>query len=195
MPPKVREYIRPNAGAGTVIDVNDVDNELTITLNGDLLAHLTGPLGEMDRFNKNITPLLRDGVNILVFSLVNFASTGGWNPASLDASVSIGEETINLSQPATVGQSAPQGLYYQAVFYLTKGKMEPAVTTGEPTTWKMVAVGGAGNKYMTGTTSPESGLFLCTNCKNQIIPIAKGDTFPPCASCKAGPEWQLIVSA
>jgi len=27
------------------------------------------------------------------------------------------------------------------------------------------------------------------------IPIAKGESFPPCASCNTGPEWQLIVSA
>lgn len=79
---------------------------------------------------------------------------------------------------------------------LSKGETFPPCATCGSATWMMVAVAGeAGKKYGTGEDSPESGLFLCTNCKNQIIPIAKGDNFPPCASCKTGPEWQLIVSA
>ena len=118
----VEGYIRSNAGSGTIIDVNNVDNELTITLNGDLVTQLTGPAGEMDRFNKNITGILKDGINVLVFSLVNFSGEG-WNPASLNASVSIGGERINLNQASATDPSqpgAPQGLYYQAVFVLTK---------------------------------------------------------------------------
>ena len=113
----VEEYRRENAGNGTVVDVNDVDNELTITLNGDLVTHITGPGGEADRFNKNITSMLEDGVNVLIFDLVNYASSGA-NPASLNASISIGAERINLNQHS--GSGAPQGLYYQAVFVLTK---------------------------------------------------------------------------
>ena len=74
-------------------------------------------------------------------------------------------------------------------------RFPPCVTCGSAT-WMMVAVAGeAGRKYRTGTDSPESGLFLCTACKKQIIPISKGDNFPPCASCHAGPEWQIIVYA
>lgn len=53
----VEEYRRENAGNGTVIDVNDVDNELTITLNGDLVTQIKGPAGDADRYNKNITSM------------------------------------------------------------------------------------------------------------------------------------------
>jgi len=79
---------------------------------------------------------------------------------------------------------------------LSKDKRFPPCETCGAATWMMVAVAGeADRKYRTGTDSPESGLFICTACKKQIIPIAKGDNFPPCASCRRGPEWQIIVYA
>ena len=53
---------------------------------------------------------------------MNFAG-GDWNPASLKASVSVGSDKINLNQASATDPSqgsAPQGLYYQAIFILIK---------------------------------------------------------------------------
>jgi len=50
------------------------------------------------------------------------------------------------------------------------------------------------SRFRTGDVNPESGLFICTGC-GEIIPLSKGERFPPCASCKEGTDWQLIVSA
>ncbi|MDH5770824.1 MAG: hypothetical protein OEZ25_06025 [Candidatus Bathyarchaeota archaeon] len=100
----------------------------------------------------------------------------------------------------TTGQTNPEsGLYLctgcDEIISLSKDERFPPCA-GESATWMMVAVAGkAGEKYRTGVNSPLSGLFVCTNCKNQIIPIAKDDNFPPCPSCKAAVNWQLIVSA
>lgn len=79
---------------------------------------------------------------------------------------------------------------------LSKDETFPPCSGGSAT-WMSVAIAGeAGQKYGIGGNSPESGLFLCTNCMKQIIPIAKGDNFPPCATCQAaGSKWQMIVHA
>jgi hypothetical protein len=112
MPPVIHEFTHPGADSGTVVDVNNVDNELTVTLNGSLLTYLSGPSGSGDQFNQNITNLLGSGRNILTFSLVNqHAST----PASINASVSIGGDTRNLNHTAS---NAPEGLCYQAFIFL-----------------------------------------------------------------------------
>ena len=82
------------------------------------------------------------------------------------------------------------------VIPLSKEEKFPPCADCGSATWTMVAVAGeAGKRYRTGTKSPASGLFICTNCWSQVIPIAKGNSFPPCASCKTGSDWQLIVSA
>jgi len=79
---------------------------------------------------------------------------------------------------------------------LSKGERFPPCVDCGSTTWMMVALAGeAGRRFKTGTKSPVSGLFICTNCWSQIIPIARDDVFPPCASCRRGTDWQLIVSA
>lgn len=109
----MEQYRRSATGLGVSVDVNNVDNELTITLNGQLLTNLVGPVGESDRFNRNITSELDTGENLLTFTLVNF---NNGSPASLDASVSIGAEKINLNQYSIGG--VPQGCYYQAFVYL-----------------------------------------------------------------------------
>lgn len=59
----------------------------------------------------------------------------------------------------------------------------------------MAVAGEARKTYEIGKDSPLSGLFICTNCKNQNIPLSKGDNFPPCSSCGKDTKWQLIVSA
>jgi len=80
------------------------------------------------------------------------------------------------------------------IIALAKGERLPPCRCGSPT-WILVAIAGeAGKKYKSGMESPESGLFICTNCKNEIIPIAKGDTLPPCKKC-GGNEWQIILRA
>ena len=79
---------------------------------------------------------------------------------------------------------------------LTKEEKFPPCTECGDADWIMIAKAGeAGEKYPTGKNSPKSGLFLCTNCKKQVIPIAKGNNFPPCALCRTGPKWQLVVSS
>lgn len=99
------------------------------------------------------------------------------------------------------GENNPEsGLYdcdgCDEIIPLSAGERFPPCASCGETTWRMVAVAGkAGQKYGTGKNSPESGLFLCTACKKQIIPISKDDNFPPCATCKAGTEWQVIVHA
>ena len=99
----------------------------------------------------------------------------------------------------TTGSTNPEsGLYMctgcKEIIPLSKGERFPPCTDCGSATWMMVAVAGeAGKKYKTGTNSPESGLFICTKCNNQIIPISKDDNFPPCAC--TGTEWQLIVAA
>jgi hypothetical protein len=107
----IEEYRRINAGNGTFVDVNKVNAELTIVLNGMLLAILTGPESGQDNYNRNITNNLISGQNILVFTLLNLG--GESSEVSLDASVSIGAERINLNQKAI----APPGLFYQAFFF------------------------------------------------------------------------------
>ena len=106
----------------------------------------------------------------------------------------------------TTGSTNPEsGLYdcdgCDEIIPLSKGETFPPCATCGSATWRMVAVAGkAGDKYGIGGDSPVSGLFLCTNCKKQIIPIAKEDNFPPCATCTAagqaaGTRWQTIVHA
>jgi hypothetical protein len=111
MPAIMEEYKYSATGLGVVIDVNNVDDEVTITLNGVLLQSLVGPHGQRDRYNRNITDQLDPGENLLTFTLVNF---GG--PCKLDGSVSVGAQAINLNQ-SSIGD-APPGCYYQAFVYL-----------------------------------------------------------------------------
>lgn len=115
MPATMEVYRRNATDRGVVVDVNNVDNELTITLNGQLLTKLDGPGGENDRFNRNVTEQLDRGENLMTFTLINFHDN---SPAGLDASVSVGAEKINLNQSSTAG--AHQGCYYQAFIYLDR---------------------------------------------------------------------------
>lgn len=114
MSARIEVHHHDRAEQGTIVDVNNVDNELTIALNGQPLTTLGGPAGEGDSYNRNITDQLDAGQNLLVFSVVNFDEA---SPAKLDASVSIGADRINLNQ---ADPHVPQGLYYQAFVYLNK---------------------------------------------------------------------------
>ena len=100
-----------------------------------------------------------------------------------------------------IGLNNPESALYICkgcgeIIPLAKGDNFPPCACGN-TKWMNIAVAGeAGQKYGIGGNSPESGLFLCTNCMKQIIPLAKEDNFPPCASCRAaGIKWQMIVRA
>ena len=82
------------------------------------------------------------------------------------------------------------------VIPLSKGERFPPCTECGSATWMIVATAGeAGKTYGIGGDSPESGLFLCRGCNNQIIPLSKEDNFPPCRACGSNTKWQLIVSA
>jgi len=77
---------------------------------------------------------------------------------------------------------------------VAKGERLPPCHCGAPT-WILVGIAGeAGKTYKTGQESGESGLFICTKCKKEIIPIAKGNVMPPCNNC-GGTDWQVILSA
>lgn len=99
------------------------------------------------------------------------------------------------------GENNPEsGLYLcigcDEIIPLSKGEKFPPCAHCGAATWMMVAVAGkAGKTYGIGGDSPLSGLFICTNCKNQIIPLSKGDNFPPCRACGNKTKWQLIISA
>ncbi len=100
------------------------------------------------------------------------------------------------------GQVNPESALYYCkgcgeIIPLSKGERFPPCADCGDATWMAVAIAGeAGKEYGIGGDSPESGLFLCTNCMKQIIPLAKGDNFPPCASCRAaGIKWRMIVHA
>ena len=100
----------------------------------------------------------------------------------------------------TGGKSPESGLYLCAgcgeIIPLSKGERFPPCADCGSATWMMVAVAGeAGKTYGIGNDGPLSGLFICTNCKNQIIPVSKDDNFPPCRSCGKETKWQLIVAA
>ena len=100
------------------------------------------------------------------------------------------------------GENNPESALYYCkgcgeIIPLSKNETFPPCTNCGDATWMNVAVAGeAGQTYGIGGDSPESGLFLCIKCMKQIIPLAKGDNFPPCASCHAsGIVWQMIVHA
>jgi len=58
-------------------------------------------------------------------------------------------------------------------------------------------------EYTTGQTVPESGLYKYTGHRTehkgctpteeeQVIPMARGGTFPPLKSCKSEAKWTLF---
>jgi hypothetical protein len=47
----------------------------------------------------------------------------------------------------------------------------------------------------TGETCQESGVYQCTSCNKQTIPLSKGERFPPCASERKAVNWRLIQKA
>jgi hypothetical protein len=140
---------------------------------------------------------------ILLFLLITFICKSKTYPISLLMSYNITSSviTVPVFDTFTTGSNNPESGVFKCdgcneIIPLTKDETFPPCAHCGSANWRMVAVAGkAGAKYQTGTNSPESGLFLCTNCNGQIIPIAKEDNFPPCASCNTGPKWQLIIKA
>ena len=115
----IREFRRTNIdNAAVVVNVDSVDNEFTITLNGNQIAQLNGPGGN-SQFTTNISnSVLRGKSNVLVLTLNNFAG-GGFNPANVQARVEVGNETINVTE-SSGNQSAAQGLFSQSVIVLER---------------------------------------------------------------------------
>jgi hypothetical protein len=48
--------------------------------------------------------------------------------------------------------------------------------------------------FHTGNTCSESAVYKCQTCGTQEIPLSKGETFPPCSTCKKGGEWKMVRS-
>ena len=44
--------------------------------------------------------------------------------------------------------------------------------------------------YTSGEIVPQSGIYKCTNCGNEITCV-KGERFPPCAQCN-GSQFVLV---
>jgi hypothetical protein len=105
---------------GVIVDINSADDAAYVSLNGDIIGGV-GADGARS-LNQNVHNSLKPGGNVLVISLYNDnrkGYTGKENsPARLDASVSVGNKSINLSY-ATPGAHRP-GLVLQYVFLLNK---------------------------------------------------------------------------
>jgi YjzC-like protein len=59
-----------------------------------------------------------------------------------------------------------------------------------------------GSEYRTGEKAPDSGRYdfvrhtTTNSCSptpaERRIPLSKGETFPPCRSCRTGAVWRLV---
>ena len=98
------------------------------------------------------------------------------------------------------GQKCPESALYYCmgcgeVIPLAKENTFPPCGCGNPQ-WLSVAIAGeAGEIYGIGKDCPQSGLYICRDCFNQVIPLAKGDNFPPCRTSGDKTAWQIIVPA
>ncbi len=79
---------------------------------------------------------------------------------------------------------------------LTKGERFPPCHGGAAT-WVNVGVAGKAERETLGISKecPQSGLYLCTGCLKQVIPLAKGNRTPPCGKCRKNTAWKLVVEA
>jgi len=52
-----------------------------------------------------------------------------------------------------------------------------------------------GTTYKTGDTCQVSGVYACVDCQNagraSVIPLSKGERFPPCAKTRTAVSWRL----
>ena len=56
------------------------------------------------------------------------------------------------------------------------------------------------NSFHPGEICPTSGMYRLVNHKDvspeqAIIPLTKGERFPPCRNCKTTVEWELVSEA
>jgi len=114
---EIVEHRKTGIGNAAVsINVNQVDNELLIALNGTQIARLTGPGNPV--YQENLSQYILAGrPNVLVLTLANF-SGGGFNPATCQAVLNVGNEEINLGV-GSVG-NAPEGVYAQSIIILER---------------------------------------------------------------------------
>ena len=100
------------------VTVRAADNEFTVALNDKLIKF--GHFIESNKFDENITDRLRPGLDVLVVSCDNHGLPNpDPNPASLEATVEVNNEPINISQ-TTSNRGIRQGLYCQAIIVLEK---------------------------------------------------------------------------
>lgn len=111
---KIRQVHKTGIGNSAVsINVDAVDNQGIVALNGVQLAQLDGP-GDFRGYRENITRQLNYGVNVLVISVVNYGGV-----AHISGSVDVGPNEINIGETSG-GSSAPDGMYSQIVIVLEK---------------------------------------------------------------------------
>lgn len=105
---------------------------------------------------------------------------------------------MSLFEKFKPGVKAPETGIYMCencgeLIALAQGERLPPCRCGAPTWILVLLAGKAGEVYEIGTESPVSGLFICMNCKKEIIPLAKGEKFPPCRTCGEKTKWRVIV--
>jgi hypothetical protein len=57
-----------------------------------------------------------------------------------------------------------------------------------------------GDTFHIGQICPESGIYKVKNCscateEQREIPLAKGNTFPPCKNCGGKVKWEFVRHA
>lgn len=108
--PQMKKYEHVSSAT---LKVNKADNEITITLNGELL-YFNHHWQDLN-FNKNITSSLKDGGNVLVVTIANHSNAS--NPAEVDFDLSVNTKLENFSRN---DNNFRQGVFYQAVIILNK---------------------------------------------------------------------------
>ena len=106
-----------------------------------------------------------------------------------------------VSDVFKTGNTNPESAIYYCkecgnIIPLSKGERFPPCHGGAGI-WVNVGVAGVAEKEKIGISkpAPKSGLYLCTGCHAQVIPLSKGNRTPPCGKCRKNTAWRLVIHA